>query len=196
MKEKLSKSSVALIVILAVFGLATVIHGIMLAVTSFVLPLFIIHILEMACFVWAIYYAFSSHAKSSTFFRAMIITMILIMAVQASLDPALFYFSHSYSLILLSFLAVVGLTVIYCKWQDYPLCKKWAWVVILSTFAIAIIMTLLPLDIPAETPEEASEMLPEAALSALAEVYTRPLLAACVLGCYMARMSQKAKEEK
>lgn len=195
MKEKLSKSSVALIVILAIFGLATVVHGIMLAVNNFVLPLFIIHILEMACFVWAIYYALSSHAKSSTFFRAMLITMGLIIAFQASLDPSLFYFPHSYSVILLSFLAVVGLTVIYCKWKNYPLCKKWSWVVILCTIAIAVIMTLLPLDTTLSQ-EEIGDFLPESALSALAEVYTRPLLAACVLGCYMARMSQKAKETK
>ena len=183
--EKLSKSSIAFIVIVSIFGLVTVGRGIMLAVNYFVLPLFIIHILEVACFVWTLYYALKSSAKSPLFFRSMLITLGLIIAIQASLDPELFSFPHSYAVILLAFLSVVGLSVIYCKWDNYPLCRKWSWVVILSTIAVAVIMTLLPLE---------SIDIPEPAVPALAEVYTRPLLAICVLGSYMARMSKKMKE--
>ena len=187
MQQKLSKTSVVMILIIALLGVITTVRTILLAINYFVLPLFIIHILEVLCFAWVIYYALNSHAQSSKFFRSMFITLGLILAVQASLDPDLFTLPHSYTTILLAFLAVTCLTVIYCKWTDYALCKILSWVTIAATLISAVVTTFLPLE---------SIELPEPAIPALAEVYTRPLLTICVLGCYMARMSKKAKEEK
>lgn len=189
MQEKLTKSSSTFIIVLAVLGLATVARGVYMTFCYFNLPLFIIHILETLCFVWALYYALCTKAKSSTFFKTTIMTLGAIYAMGGSLDPEMTCLPHTYAVPLLSYVVVAGLMVVLCKWQDFALCKKMAWCTIIAAVAIAVIKTCLPLD--ALDPSELSEP----ALAILAGIYTQPLLVICILGSYLGRMSKKVKEE-
>lgn len=189
MQEKLTKSSSAFILVLAVLGLATVARGVAMAFNYFSLSLLIIHILETLCFVWALYYALCTKAKSSTFFSTTIITLVAIYAMSGSLDPEMTCMPHTYAVPLLSYAVVVGLIVVLCKWSDFKLCKKVAWLTIIAAVAIAAIKTCLPLD--ALDPAE----LQEPALNILAGIYTQPVLVICILGSYIARMTKKVKEE-
>ena len=189
MQEKLTKSSSTFIIVLAVLGLATVARGIAMTLCHFSLPLFILHILETLCFVWALYYALCTKAKSSTFFKTTIITLVAVYALGNSLDPEMTGLPHTYAVPLLSYVVVAGLIVVLCRWQDFALCKKIAWCTIIASIAIAVIKTCLPLELldPSE--------LTEPVLAILAGIYTQPLLVICILGSYLARMSKKAKEE-
>lgn len=189
MQKKLDKSSVFFIVIVAILGLLTIVRTAVTAVLYFNLPLFIIHVMEVLCFVWALYYALCNKAKSSKFFKSTIIMLAATFAMTASLDPELTFLPHTYANPLLSFVAVAGLTVILCKWEDFALCKVVSWVVILASIAIAVIVTLLPLETADPTD------IKEPVLQIMAAVYTRPLLTICILGSYMARMSKKLNEE-
>ncbi|MDO5446469.1 MAG: hypothetical protein Q4F34_01655 [Prevotellaceae bacterium] len=188
MQEKLTKSSSAFIIVLAVLGLATVARGVAMTFCYFNLPLLFIHVLETLCFVWVLYYAFCTKAKSSTFFKSTIITLAAIYALAGSLDPEMTFFPHTYSVPLLSYAVVAGLMVVLCKWQDFCLCKKVAWGTIIAAVLIAVIKTCLPLDTLDPT------ALQEPVLNILAGIYTQPLLVICILGSYLARMSKKVKE--
>ena len=189
MKEKLSKSSVGFIVMVAALGILTVVRTASIAVIYFNLPLLIVNLLETVCFAWTLYYALCPAAKSSTFFKVTLISLAATYAMIAALDPQDTNLPHTYSLPLLSFFIVAGLTVILCKWNDFGLCKKVAWGVIIASLAIAVITTVLPLDIA--DPGEFEEPV----LQILAGVYTPPLITICILGSYLSRMEKKADEE-
>lgn len=163
-------------------GLFTVAQSILFAVAELSIPLLALQALEIAGFILSFLYIAGSPMRSAVYFRIMLAIIGLIAASVGIICPNTHAGWLDIAARLLATVAVVCVTVIYCRWSDWSLCRRAVWI-----GACAFVLAAV-----AETVKAAlyGNLFATPAFAYI-NIWICPALALTVLGCYAARMRVK-----
>lgn len=178
MSEKVSKLAAVILTVVALFGLISVANAIDASTKLSSWTVILSNYLTVIGFIWVCFYILLDSAKSSTFFTAMHITvavLTVLAAANAGFAPLA---------LVLDLVTLACVVTILFKWRSFRLCKVLSFIAIAASLAASV--HLLTVN---RGSADAGTVL------SIVATFNYFVLVLCVLGCYVARMRQKQKEQ-
>lgn len=186
MSEKFSSASKKLLSLSGVLCVLVALHEGLMASYDFFWPHLLFNLLLFACFLLIFLYARCDAFRSAALFRSVNSLYVLLVLLMAFVFPQWgLPMAAEMAESFLSLLVMAGLVCLGVTWIRESTTRKWLLVILAAEIIGACLATWNVLyDGPIHTMYHA----------AIVQVWFRPVLAAGIAACYIARMKQKAGE--